>query len=223
MRKSIGFALCCFLISGRVWAAATLPPDLKITIPEPPAEVELGAEVTYRFLVENIGESSSDDVSVGMGIPAEGNVVSAESDVGTCDVIVSVQGTKVTCGLGIVAPLVPITVRLVVKVPEVVTVLQINASVSAIGENVSTQGDNQVQVATNVVAPADSPVDDGGDNGDGNDAGDNGANNDGAEAADGQGGCSLNPGESASRLGVFGWVLGALAFGILRLRAQSTP
>jgi len=219
MRQSIGFALFYFLISGQVWAAASLPPDLKITIPNPPAEVEFGKEVAYQFLIENIGEDSSNDVSVAMGVSAEGSVVSAESAVGTCEALVFPQGTKVTCELGIVAPLVPITVRLVVKAPEVATTLQINASVSAQGENISTIGDNETSASTQVVAPPDSPVDDGG----ADDGGNAGADDDGAEAAGGQGGCSLHPGEEASRPGLFGLMLGALALGLLRLRARPMP
>ncbi|MDL1873328.1 hypothetical protein FBR05_14200 [Deltaproteobacteria bacterium PRO3] len=219
MRQSIGFALFYFLISGQVWAAASLPPDLKITIPNPPAEVEFGEEVAYEFLIENIGEDSSNDVSVAMGVSAEGSVVSVESAVGTCEALVVAQGTKITCELGIVAPLVPITVTLVVKAPEVATTLQINASVSALGENISTNGDNDIFASTQVVAPPDTPVDDGG----GDDGGNAGADDDGAEAAGGQGGCSLNPGELASPFAALGLILGALAFGVLRLRARPTP
>ncbi|MCC7344289.1 MAG: hypothetical protein IT573_05075 [Deltaproteobacteria bacterium] len=218
MRQSIGFALFYFLISGQAWAAASLPPDLKITIPEPPAEVEFGGEVTYQLLVENIGETSSNNVSVAMGMSAEGSVVSAESTVGTCDAFVFAEGTKLTCELGIVAPLVPITVTLVVKAPEVVSTLQLNASVSAQGENISTNGDNAATASTQVVAPPDTPVADGG----GDDGGNAGAQDDGVEAAGEQGGCSLQPGEAAARSGVFGLILGALTFGFIRLRARPT-
>ncbi|KAB2842480.1 hypothetical protein F9K50_01935 [bacterium] len=213
MLKSFGLVLCYFLFSGQAQAAASLPPDLKLSI-DAPAEATFGEEFTYELTMENIGESSSDDVSLGFGLPTEGSLISIEASVGNC--LPPFNG-KVECEFGIVAPLAPFTVTVLWKAPEAEAVLRLGAQVSASGENIATDADNKAEVFTTVVAPPDVPVDDGGNA----DAGDNDGIGDGAaEAAGDQGGCSLN-GKAPAASGPLSFLMIFMAMSwALRLRAK---
>ncbi|MCE9625961.1 MAG: DUF11 domain-containing protein [Deltaproteobacteria bacterium] len=198
--------------------AATLPADLVLTIPLGGDPVEVGQEVHYQFLVDNIGGSSATNVKLGFGLPLEGTLVGISPNTISCPVN---QG-KVLCDLGVVAPNSPVTVDLFWKAPDVVATLEINGGVTGAGENVSTDADNDAQITTEVVLPPDNPVDNGNggvvDNGNNADGGDNTGN---AAEAGPNGGCALSAASEVPGLPLVGISTALLALFYLRSRKAS--
>jgi len=197
--------------------AATLPADLVLTIPLGGDPVEVGQEVHYQFLVDNLGEASATNVKLGFGLPLEGTLVDLSPNTISCP---ANQG-KVECDLGVVAPNSPVTVDLFWKAPDTETTLRIGGGVTGNGENISTFDNNDAEITTAVVLPPDNPVDNG--NGGVDDGGNTGVDDNTGNAAEAgaNGGCALSAASEVPGLPLVGISTALLALFYLRSRKAS--
>jgi uncharacterized repeat protein (TIGR01451 family) len=99
-------ALLALTLIAAVALAATgsaAPPgtaDLKITKRDSPDPVRVGSNLTYTVGVENLGPAPATGVAVTDNLPKSVDLVSATGPSGAC----GVQGGKVTCPIGSLAP-----------------------------------------------------------------------------------------------------------------------
>lgn len=77
-------------------AAPTGSTDLKIAKTASASSVNVGSNVTYTIVVENLGPEAATGVTVSDPLPNELKLVSAASTVGQC----TTQGQKLTCAIG---------------------------------------------------------------------------------------------------------------------------
>jgi uncharacterized repeat protein (TIGR01451 family) len=111
-------------------AAPTGSANLKITKSDSPDPVRVGSNLTYTIGIENLGPAPATGVTVTDNLPKGVDLVSANGPAGAC----AVQGGKVTCGLGSLAPVgvnyggAQVTVTIVV-VPRVAGTIRNTASV----------------------------------------------------------------------------------------------
>jgi len=207
------FLLVCAAVPTASWAAATLPPDLTLSIPKGGDPVQTGDNITYEFLVDNIGESSSTGVTFTTRTPSEGSFVEFSPSTISCTGDFS-PDSKVICDIGVVASNSPVTLTILWKAPDTETTLDWTGTLAGSGENIADEANNTASVSTDVVQP---PPDNTGDTGTNNPG-----NNNGAAAADG-GGCSLakteTPGNAAVML-VFTVSLALMGLGRRRVRRR---
>jgi uncharacterized repeat protein (TIGR01451 family) len=75
--------------------------NLKITKSDSPDPVRVGAQLTYAIGVENLGPTPATGVTVTDDLPNGVDLVSAAGPLGAC----AVQGKKLTCSIGALAPI----------------------------------------------------------------------------------------------------------------------
>lgn len=216
--KVLVFLIPLCLSVGEVHSAATFPPNLNVAI-SAPDQVESEAEIVYEVTLDNSGEASATNVSLKLRNPEQGSFVSIDDSGFSCVSFdnFAPNGTT-TCKFNVIAPNSPVTITFVWRAPDTQTQLTLAASVEGDGDDESQIEDNSAEVATQVVLPPDTPVDDiGGGNDDGNGVGNA---DDGAEAA-GDGACILNPVAGDRGTPMVVWLLLALLPGAWLVRARS--
>jgi uncharacterized repeat protein (TIGR01451 family) len=101
-----GAVAAAFLLAALVLATtgSAAPPgsaDLRITKSDSPDPVRVGAQLTYAIGVENLGPAPATGVTVTDSLPRGVDLVSAVGPAGPC----ALQGGKLTCAVGSLAPL----------------------------------------------------------------------------------------------------------------------
>jgi uncharacterized repeat protein (TIGR01451 family) len=82
-------------------AAQPASSNLQVTKSDSPDPVRVGGQLTYTIGVENLGPTPATGVTVTDDLPNGVDLVSASSSSGSC----GVQGRKVTCPIGALAPI----------------------------------------------------------------------------------------------------------------------
>jgi uncharacterized repeat protein (TIGR01451 family) len=96
----IAVLLLAFVFANAGSAAPSGSANLKITKSDSPDPARVGSNLTYTIGVENLGPAPATGVTVTDNLPKGVDLVSATGPAGAC----AVQGGKVTCGLGALAP-----------------------------------------------------------------------------------------------------------------------
>jgi uncharacterized repeat protein (TIGR01451 family) len=102
--RAISVAALLIALLAFVNVGSAAPPgssDLKITKSDSPDPVYIGAQLTYTIGVENLGPSPATGVTVTDNLPSGVDLVSASGPAGAC----AVQGRKLTCAIGALAPI----------------------------------------------------------------------------------------------------------------------
>lgn len=196
--KAFVFLISLCLFGGEARSAASLPPNLNVTV-SGPAQVEAGKDIVYEVTVDNSGEDSASNTILTILNPAAGSFVSVDASGFTCSSSDNfAPGEKTVCGLGIVTPNTPIKILFTWLAPEVQTTLALAAQVTGDGDDQSQTADNEAETTTQVVVP---PADDPGD--------------------DNNGGCALNPSPGVHGAATASLLLLAFLPLALALRARS--
>ncbi len=97
---SLVMPIVAFAFANAATAAQQGSADLRIVKSDSPDPVRVGGQLTYTIGVENLGPSPATGVIVSDNLPKGVDLVSAAGPAGAC----AVQGGKLTCPIGTLAP-----------------------------------------------------------------------------------------------------------------------
>jgi uncharacterized repeat protein (TIGR01451 family) len=120
--------------------------NLRITKSDSPDPVRVGAQLTYTIGVENLGPTPATGVTVTDNLPQGVDLVSASGPSGAC----AVQGGRITCAIGALAP-VGVDYG---GAPASVTIVVVPRSTGAIRNTATVKGDQKDPVSRNNRASA---------------------------------------------------------------------
>ena len=98
--SAVALSIVVLAFSSIVFAAEPGSSNLRITKSDSPDPVRVGQQLTYSIAVENLGPSPATGVTVTDNLPKDVDLISASGPSGPC----VVQGGKLTCALGTLAP-----------------------------------------------------------------------------------------------------------------------
>lgn len=136
-------ALACAQVGS---AAPPGSSNLKVTKSDSPDPVRVGGQLTYTIGVENLGPDPATGVTVTDNLPKGVDLVSSSGPSGSC----AVQGSKLTCAIGALAP---VGVNYGGS-PTSVTVVVVPRSAGTIRNTATVKGDQKDPVGSNNKATA---------------------------------------------------------------------
>lgn len=99
--STIALLIAAFAFANLGAAAEPGSSNLKIVKSDSPDPVHVGGQLTYTIGVENLGPTPATGVTVSDNLPNGVDLVSAFGPSGAC----AVQGRKITCPIGVLAPI----------------------------------------------------------------------------------------------------------------------
>jgi uncharacterized repeat protein (TIGR01451 family) len=129
-------------------AAPIDPADLSLQKSDSPDPVVPGGALTYTISVSNAGPDPAINTVVSDDLPTGVDLVSATASAGSCDS----KGRKVTCNLGTVTTLVPVTATIAVTVKQNFKGTTITNTASVASDTTDPQANNNSDTETTTVS-----------------------------------------------------------------------
>ncbi len=151
---SIAAMLSVILAFAKVGSAAEPTSNLRITKSDSPDPVLVGAQLTYTIGIENRGPSPATGVTVTDNLPRGVDLVAASGPSGPC----AVQGGKLTCAIGALAPVGVDYGPIYGASPASVTIVVVPRRTGRIRNTATVKGDQKDPVGGNNKATASTRV-----------------------------------------------------------------